>query len=449
VSFTSPRRFRKAATYAAGAIAAIALAAPAGAAANTINVTTTADEHANDNGQCALREAIYAANNDAVGPASGCAVGAGNDTIVVPAGTYTLTRAGTGDNINLTGDLDVTEFATIIHTGLDPAVVDANGLDRVFHTSSTGQVRIVGLEITGGQLGQNGGGIFNDGSLALEKVTVFDNQGLFGGGVANAGGTMTVSNSTFFDNTASSSGGGISTGTVGNSTSITSTTIAGNTANLDAGGIQGGVGQTSLRSVLISGNTDTSGGNAPDCAQQAGFFESSGDTLVADPTGCGGLTNGPGDIEGQDPLLGPLAYNGGPTRTLSLLAGSPAINAADECPPDDQRGAPRSACDIGSYERVLLRGILVNLVGTSDADVLRGTNGKDAALGLGSNDRIIGKGGRDVLNGANGKDKLFGGGGKDVLIGGKGVDLLNGGGKRDTCNTGAGKDKAKKCEKVK
>jgi hypothetical protein len=57
-----------------------------------------------------------------------------------------------------------------------------------------------------------------------------------------------------------------------------------------------------------------------------------------------------------DPRLGPLADNGGPTRTLALLVGSPAMDAASagECPGKDQRGVNRPqgvACDIGSYER--------------------------------------------------------------------------------------------------
>ena len=57
-----------------------------------------------------------------------------------------------------------------------------------------------------------------------------------------------------------------------------------------------------------------------------------------------------------DPRLGPLALNGGPTRTRALLPGSPAIDAASSsgCPQRDQRGIARPqgpACDIGSYER--------------------------------------------------------------------------------------------------
>jgi hypothetical protein len=64
-----------------------------------------------------------------------------------------------------------------------------------------------------------------------------------------------------------------------------------------------------------------------------------------------------GDLPKHNPLLGPLAFNGGPTETQALLAGSPAIDAGatDGCPQFDQRGVARPqgrACDIGAYERV-------------------------------------------------------------------------------------------------
>jgi hypothetical protein len=52
-----------------------------------------------------------------------------------------------------------------------------------------------------------------------------------------------------------------------------------------------------------------------------------------------------------DPKLGPLADNGGPTKTMALLAGSPAIGGGAGCPSTDQRGEPRKgACDIGAYQ---------------------------------------------------------------------------------------------------
>jgi hypothetical protein len=62
-----------------------------------------------------------------------------------------------------------------------------------------------------------------------------------------------------------------------------------------------------------------------------------------------------GSLNDTDPKLGPLAENGGPTLTMALLAGSPAIDAGDTpaAPPTDQRGVPRPfgvAADIGAYE---------------------------------------------------------------------------------------------------
>jgi hypothetical protein len=83
-------------------------------------------------------------------------------------------------------------------------------------------------------------------------------------------------------------------------------------------------------------------------------------TLVA-TSASGGSTSGPvvvaGHNLGSDAAalrLGPLADNGGPTLTMALLPGSPAIGAADSAsaPPTDQRGFPRpsGAAHIGAYE---------------------------------------------------------------------------------------------------
>ena len=64
-----------------------------------------------------------------------------------------------------------------------------------------------------------------------------------------------------------------------------------------------------------------------------------------------------GDLSDTNPLLGPLADNGGATLTYALLVGSPAINAGTNtgCPAIDQRGMSRPllrTCDIGAYEFV-------------------------------------------------------------------------------------------------
>ena len=60
-----------------------------------------------------------------------------------------------------------------------------------------------------------------------------------------------------------------------------------------------------------------------------------------------------GDRAGVDPQLGPLADNGGPTDTIALMAGSPAIDAGAACPATDQRGLTRAqgtTCDAGAFE---------------------------------------------------------------------------------------------------
>ena len=107
------------------------------------------------------------------------------------------------------------------------------------------------------------------------------------------------------------------------------------------------------------------GGEAPDCI---GPIDSQGHNLIEN-TAARALVGGPADITGQDPKLGPLANNGGPTQTRALLRGSPAIDAWNPAPPGsggaacearDQRGVDRpqdgygygvATCDIGAFER--------------------------------------------------------------------------------------------------
>ena len=96
-----------------------------------------------------------------------------------------------------------------------------------------------------------------------------------------------------------------------------------------------------LQGVIVANNT---GGNCD------GSVSDGGTNLQFPGTTCG-LS-----ITSADPLLGALADNGGPTQTMALGAGSPAIDAnTEDCPPPaiDQRGVARpqgAACDIGAFE---------------------------------------------------------------------------------------------------
>ena len=82
--------------------------------------------------------------------------------------------------------------------------------------------------------------------------------------------------------------------------------------------------------------------NAPDFSAPALSFSDQGHNLFFSTLGIADGTN-PSDIIGLDPKLGPLANNGGMTKTHALLKHSPAINAGDDsiAPPTDQRGVKR------------------------------------------------------------------------------------------------------------
>src|ERR1019366_3119385 len=99
----------------------------------------------------------------------------------------------------------------------------------------------------------------------------------------------------------------------------------------------------------ISANCLLAGNSPSDCT---GSLADAGHNLSSDAS-CA-FTN-IGSMNNTDPKLGPLANNGGPTLTMALLPGSPAIDAGDTslAPATDQRGFPRPAglaADIGAFE---------------------------------------------------------------------------------------------------
>src|SRR5215212_5039409 len=117
-----------------GTAVALALALPAPALANTINVTSHTDEVTGGNG-CSLREAVIAANEDSTGAGGDCLSGSGDDVINVPGGStpYTLAIPGPSEGASQTGDLDLTADVTIAGVGPGAATIDGGALDRVFH----------------------------------------------------------------------------------------------------------------------------------------------------------------------------------------------------------------------------------------------------------------------------------------------------------------------------
>jgi CSLREA domain-containing protein len=416
-----------------GALGALLLSSPALGA--VITPTTFGDENGGG-ADCSLREAILAANTDAA--FGGCPAGGGADTIPLGAGTYGLSiPPGTTGDGSLEGDLDVVGPLTIMHTGLAPAVIDGNGIDRVVQVLPTGNLTASGLTIRNGRTTQSGAGIRNEGNVNLSNATLTGNESTasFGGGIANTStGTLVLTNVTISGNRAENDSGGLDQGP-GGQANLNNVTITGNTADTNGnGGGGGGVvakGTVNLRNTIIAGNNDISEpgvGASPNCI---GSPISQGNNLIADRTGCAFAPRG-GDLTNVKPLLGPLANNGGSTFTHALLAGSPAINAGGRgVTPADQRGVPRRAPDIGAYEFAKCGGRVVDRVGTSGKDKLLGTKKANGVLGLG---------GKDILKGRAGTDGLCGGKGKDTLMGGKGKDVCKGGPGKDKLRCGPGKD---------
>ncbi len=402
------RGFRERARWLLGAAAACAwLAVPASAAATDYHVNDGSDMGDGVcDADCTLRDAVGDAGN--------------NDTVIIdPDIDPALTDAG-GGQLTIAASITIRgqgANATTITTDATPAAKY-----RVFDISS-GTVEIQDLAITNGRApdgsigekdggairnagtltvrrvtisdsvagnpeippmvgesGGNGGGIATSGALTVRASTITDNQagagiipatGGGGGGIAVTGaGSLTVLNSTIYSNDAggglisSGSGGGILHASTGPALLI-NTTIAANATGTagpspgTGGGIhRPGAGSLTLRGTLLGSNvrTGASGPTGSNCGG-SGYTDAGANlSFPADPTCPAGFIT-------ADPLLGPLASNGGPTGTMAVGPGGGAVDRVVDCTgPDgvtpisfDQRGEgfPRllgAACDIGAFE---------------------------------------------------------------------------------------------------
>ncbi|HYV14123.1 MAG TPA: choice-of-anchor Q domain-containing protein [Pyrinomonadaceae bacterium] len=400
----------------------LALATPTAKAlaGNTIIVNSTLDVADGTDGLCTLREAITAANTDtASGATAGeCVAGSNSDS-------DTITLTGVAGTITLLSALpNITADVSINGPGASQLTISGNNNFRVFSlTLSSGLVSFSGLTITNGRISNDvGGGIYNQSSanVNVTDTTISNGFAVLGGGIANSStGTFTITNSTLINNSASTgggcynglgtlnvinstlnnnsasngNGGGIITGStlnIINSTlhgnfaggrggaiyhnsfdaqiSISQSTIVQNTSALGGGGVgNNNGGPIRIINTIVAHNVSNSG---PDLL---GPFVTLGHNLLTNFTGSSGFTlgtnNANGDLVGASfaplsPLLGPLQNNGGPTQTIALLPGSPAINAGDNCVMSaggclttplttDQRGISRQVnqtVDMGAFE---------------------------------------------------------------------------------------------------
>lgn len=374
---------------------------------------------------CSLREAIAAANANA-------------DTNTINFATAIPgVMSGVTGTITLTnGQLTVTNSVNIVGPGAANLTVSGNYSSRVFAFSgltavlsgltiadgrivNTGEVG-AGVENVAGWLtisecavvrntnavisGNDGGGIYNSGTLNLTKSEISHNDAAYGGGVANQTGTVTALHILVRSNTGTGgAGGGIrnSSGIMrivestvsGNhnfdaggissfagSLFLTNTTVSGNVAGVSGGGVRlSGSGTNVIigstissnlsrglvagfpTSVSLGGSIIAGNGAGADCG---GFIDSLDYNLILNTNGATITNLTAHNLYNQDPKLGPLADLGGPTPTHALRFDSPALDAGHSGGlTTDQRGLPRpiddpntpnaaggDGSDIGAYE---------------------------------------------------------------------------------------------------
>ncbi len=336
------------------------LAAPAAAdpVEQTPVINTTVDQNLGDCSiTCSLRDAVFLSSP--------------GDTLAVPAGHYVLTL----------GDIAINQSLTLAGAGARTTVIDGNNTSGgdtggIFNMTGAISVELDDVSLVNGVANQQGGAISAFGlsasplALTIRRCTIANNQVTGGqaGGIALIFGTLDLEDSTVSNNSTFPLGGSalftdVVTGSIVNSTltgnsgpsfANGSVVLISSTMSLTNNTITANPGGKGLRvffSPLTLSNNIIAGNPGGDCQ-----FTSSPavtDHNIDSDNSCG-LT-GPGDLPGVNPLLGPLANNGGMTDTQALLAGSPAIDAGNNatCPPTDQRGISRPqgpACDIGAYE---------------------------------------------------------------------------------------------------
>ena len=332
------------------------------AGATTITVTNM-----NSSGPGSLGDAIAAARG-------GAGVIINFDPSLVGTITLTNTPIQLGDGIQIMGpgarQIAITaagnaDVFLVAESSLTVSGLSFIGAGRAFRVSSSniGALGIDNCAFTGHNpqtLTNAGGAIFNGATsttLTVTRCTFTNNTaatvGTSGGGAIFSQGPLTIVNSTFTGNT-SPHGGAILASTA---STIVNCTIAGNSASVDGGGVWTAAGTVALRNSIVWGNTAPSG---PDCF---GAITSNGYNLLGSAAGVTGVLAS--DMVGRDPLLGPVANNGGSTDTRKLLPGSPALDrgALDALAIVDQRGLPRphdlpaippapggNDSDIGAYE---------------------------------------------------------------------------------------------------
>jgi predicted outer membrane repeat protein len=326
-----------------------------------------------------------------------------DDSIIVAPATYfenlsipfSLSIIGSGPRTTILDGRHLASVFLITHrrtvatlSGMTMRNAGGIGDGGAIYNCFTKSVTIVNSVLTGNSVREGsgnagfGGAIYNcptnGTTLTIIDSTISNNTAEEGGAICS-GGVLTIVNSTFYGNVARHHRGG-AIRNYGPLT-ITNSTFANNDARGGVGGAVHNGMYIGLTGALVMNNSTVSGNNGVGIYNGPGIAATLQNSIVANNAGgncLGAMTsdgynlssdgtcdfNSAGDLNNTDPKLGPLGRNGGPTPTMALRAGSPAIDAGnpsgctdgEHVLTTDQRGRPRpdpedaSGCDIGAFE---------------------------------------------------------------------------------------------------
>jgi CSLREA domain-containing protein len=282
----------------------------------------------------------------------------GNHSIALfNGGTLTVSNSIFSDNVGVPGGPGAIENAGSMTVTNSTFSGNGAGGEGAIENYSGSRLTVTNSTFSNNS-GLSLGAIGNDAdaTLTVTNSTFSNNFGDFGGAIGNAG-TLIVTSSSFFGNGVLLSGS-------------SSFVDAGDIVNFSGASF---IGSASLKNTILAGSTDLSGSPVSNCAGTntdtgggvSGTITDAGYN-ISDDNSC--EFNATGSRNNTDPLFssGGLANNGGPTQTIALAAGSPAIDAipladcTDQASPPqriktDQRGFPRPDfgevfCDIGAFE---------------------------------------------------------------------------------------------------
>jgi CSLREA domain-containing protein/uncharacterized repeat protein (TIGR01451 family) len=264
---------------------------------------------------------------------------------------------------------------------------------------SFGRATLSAGQISGNTAAANGGGVFvsEDGGVFTQTIgtSIAENTADHGGGVAVGTGEAVLSGGQIVSNTARVAGGGVynNAGLL----TMSNTTVSNNDSEIGGGGVYNRSSAELDFVTVVNNNSLITGGDGIQNEVGTGGTFTLRNSIIAlnGSLNCvGAFASGGHNIENSDtcdlasasdqpstdPVIGPLANNGGSTLTHALLPGSPAVDRA-MCDPGvtaDQRGEPRpnpvsAFCDVGAYES--------DLTGEADVSILKEAVPSSAAPG--------------------------------------------------------------------